>query len=772
MRGVVSWRPGRFTVQARAPDHEDHEQTVVLVRGQSSTVVIAVELVPKFGFCRISSDPEFSEVEILDAKGRVIARGATPFASPRLPSGEYRARVRKDGYFARAVTVVVPTGERVRETPLVKLTPMERMTEGVALMTFMRKLDRVVDFAGLDDPKATLIEVLDQLATVQRISFDRDEASFKEEGLKDVLRTEIANPNPIPPQRCSLRTVIQKICARVPIPSGVEFIPVMDKGAFALRLLTGRRAAETRFTILHPVGDLTTGPDGQPPERLLAAVREHIGRLSVWDSKERRFKDRNLPDSALRYLPTAGVFYTSLPWSSQERVTDYLDELRKATLGLKRNEDAYNTLGNTLVAQRRWDEAVAAYRKAIQLQPDHAEAYRNLGAALDAQNKPGEARAAYRKAIDRQTDCTEACNLGNTLAAQGRWDEAAAAYHKAIALDPSSALAHYDLGNALEGQKKPDEARAAYRKAIDLTTASTEASRLGEALYQRENWDTAAAAYRKAIKLEADQAPAHNGLGLALVEQGKLEEAVAAFRKADQMAPKRFVYSHNLAVAERWLQLERKLPACLAGKERPASPREGVELGCFCALFQQYRAAVRFYADAFKEDPNVAYIHLNWATHFPTAVGNAGRVAHVSFASENWYITHRYRAACCALRAAVGMGKDATGLDDKERTTLRLQVLDWLQTDLKGYIVGRPWVIRSGGKEKWVLFHRPDREVQNVLRRWQSDPDLSSVRETAGLAKLPEAERKQWQKLWADAGALLRGPSRNRVFGVDPPNRR
>jgi hypothetical protein len=42
-----------------------------------------------------------------------------------------------------------------------------------------------------------------------------------------------------------------------------------------------------------------------------------------------------------------------------------------------------------------------------------------------------------------------------------------------------------------------------------------------------------------------------------------------------------------------------------------------------------------------------------------------------------------------------------------------------------------------------------------MLRHWQSDPDLAGVRDAPALASLPEAERGEWQRLWADVQALL-----------------
>ena len=49
--------------------------------------------------------------------------------------------------------------------------------------------------------------------------------------------------------------------------------------------------------------------------------------------------------------------------------------------------------------------------------------------------------------------------------------------------------------------------------------------------------DEAVAAYRQAISIKPDYAKAHSNLGVALQEQGKLDEAVAAYRHAISIKP-------------------------------------------------------------------------------------------------------------------------------------------------------------------------------------------------------------------------------------------
>jgi hypothetical protein len=41
-----------------------------------------------------------------------------------------------------------------------------------------------------------------------------------------------------------------------------------------------------------------------------------------------------------------------------------------------------------------------------------------------------------------------------------------------------------------------------------------------------------------------------------------------------------------------------------------------------------------------------------------------------------------------------------------------------------------------------------------MLQSWKTDVAFAGVRDPAALAKLPEDERRQWQKLWDDVEAL------------------
>jgi hypothetical protein len=83
-------------------------------------------------------------------------------------------------------------------------------------------LARTVKFSGFDDPKTTLVEALDNLSKRYDLSFDVNEAAFKAEMVPEVLKTEIAQPSPVPEMVAPLGMALKKVLAR--IPSGATFV--------------------------------------------------------------------------------------------------------------------------------------------------------------------------------------------------------------------------------------------------------------------------------------------------------------------------------------------------------------------------------------------------------------------------------------------------------------------------------------------------------------------------------------------------------------------
>ena len=100
--------------------------------------------------------------------------------------------------------------------------------------------------------------------------------------------------------------------------------------------------------------------------------------------------------------------------------------------------------------------AVAACKKAIELDPKSAAAHTNLGVALRDSKDVAGAIAACKKAIELDPKCVAAHNnLGSRLRDGKDLPAAVAAYKKAIELDPKSVEAHINLGLGAAGKQGP-----------------------------------------------------------------------------------------------------------------------------------------------------------------------------------------------------------------------------------------------------------------------------------------------------------------------------
>ena len=114
-------------------------------------------------------------------------------------------------------------------------------------------------------------------------------------------------------------------------------------------------------------------------------------------------------------------------------------------------------------------------------------------------------------------------------------DEAADHYRRAIALEPGYAPAYNNLGTALRARDSVDEAVAAYERALSIaptipmrtTTWPTRCSTAGR---------TKPRAFPDRPAVDPDR-PTRNNLGIALMAEGKVDEAIAQFEEALRAEP-------------------------------------------------------------------------------------------------------------------------------------------------------------------------------------------------------------------------------------------
>jgi tetratricopeptide (TPR) repeat protein/serine/threonine protein kinase len=410
--------------------------------------------------------------------------------------------------------------------------------------------------------------------------------------------------------------------------------------------------------------------------------------------------------------------------AEQGKSDEAIKECREAIRLKPDYPGAHHNLAVELKIKGQHDEAIKEYREAIRLAPSDPVVHDNLGADLRKAGQLDEAVSEHRTAIHLKPDDARAhANLGITLRLKGQLDEAIAEFREAIRLKPDLAAAHYNLGAALQQKGKLHDAIAAYREAVRLKPDLAQAhTALGSALGMLGALDEAIKECRTAITLDPKYAEAHYNLGLALLRSGRFAEARKTTSRCLELLPRddplRPRVTSQLQQCEQNFALDDKLSAILTGTKQPADNAERLALAQLCQqpFKKLYSAAARFYAEAFAHDAQLA---------------------------DNLQPQDRYDAACAAALAGSGQGNDAAKLDEKERARLRRQAREWLQADLNAWAQR---LEKQSGQARAV--------VQQTLVHWKQDIDFEGVRGD-GLAKLPEAERPPWRRLWADVDGLL-----------------
>jgi serine/threonine protein kinase len=453
---------------------------------------------------------------------------------------------------------------------------------------------------------------------------------------------------------------------------------------------------------------------------------------------------------------------------------------------------SYHNLGLILSGimggRPRQPEAEEAFRQAIRVYEKLAAMFpgdyrHSLGGTLSdlallrwMRGDPKEARQLLQRAIEEQQAASKwnprhpRCRLflrnhlavlANVLASSGEAEEAVKIARRAVDVQeklvadwPDVPLYRRNLADAyaqlarLLNDRNPREAEAVLRQAVaiheqlirDLPKVavyrqllSSMQVTLGMALGNQGKFADAVAAFRRALELNSNLPAVHVNLGNVLREMGQLDEAIGEYRKAIRLKKDYTNARRYLAFALKLVQIRDRLPAVLQGKDQPKDGIEYLEFADFCQkpFRKQYAAAARFYAGAFAAQPKLA---------------------------DDLSGHHRYDAACAAALAGYGQGKDAGGLDETKRASLRQQALEWLRAELTAWNKR----LKSDGDRA-----RP--VVVKTMRHWQTDGDLDGVRAEAALAKLPEAEREGWRKLWADVAATLARAEGRSASPKQPP---
>ncbi len=187
--------------------------------------------------------------------------------------------------------------------------------------------------------------------------------------------------------------------------------------------------------------------------------------------------------------------------------------------------DAHQMLGQLATTQRRFDDALGHYRRALELDPVHKNSLMGMASSYRALGRSEEALVGFRRALDLSGHDTRATlAIADIEFSLGRLDEAAKALDEAAETTEAPALIFNKLGEVRAEQGRSREAMTLFARAVEEKDAFAVPYFNLAALYEEAgDAQRAIAQYEKAIELAPKYHQAQFNLGRLVGYLGQVD---------------------------------------------------------------------------------------------------------------------------------------------------------------------------------------------------------------------------------------------------------
>src|SRR4026209_989079 len=154
-------------------------------------------------------------------------------------------------------------------------------------------------------------------------------------------------------------------------------------------------------------------------------------------------------------------FNAGLAHLRESRPALALEQFKKAIKEDSRNAYAYKGLGLTYAQMGKFNDAVAAFRKALELNPYYVDVRNDLGTVLVLSGKRAEGKAEFLAAFNDPTNPTpeiSARNLGQAYLEEKNYAEALNWFRTSFNRKKSHADPYLGFADAVAGLGHPEEA--------------------------------------------------------------------------------------------------------------------------------------------------------------------------------------------------------------------------------------------------------------------------------------------------------------------------
>lgn len=230
-----------------------------------------------------------------------------------------------------------------------------------------------------------------------------------------------------------------------------------------------------------------------------------------------------------------------------ELANEYLQRLQvaggaktgEAVLAAGKLGGTHLAAGEELARAQRYDEARAAFLRALELEPESARAHRGLGAAALELGDFAMAEHHLRRAVELepQDDVSHGL-LAMCLLRQNRLAEARAGLELALALNEANPKAHFNLAVIHQKEGEPELALTRVRHALELDPEYLTARRaLATLLHARGDLARAIPEYERLVAANPSDGQSRLALGHAYLGLGDRAQAELQVRALEADAP-------------------------------------------------------------------------------------------------------------------------------------------------------------------------------------------------------------------------------------------
>jgi protein O-GlcNAc transferase len=270
-------------------------------------------------------------------------------------------------------------------------------------------------------------------------------------------------------------------------------------------------------------------------------------RAKRWDEAARKF------DEAARAAPGQPEFNYAFgcALSQMGKLLPALEAFRRELAIRPGDGPALAEFGTCLARLGRNKEAIACLQAVVRCRPDAPFAYFNLGLALLTENRRPEAIAAFTHMLALDIRYADAYRMrGIAYATGGENEKAAADLQAAAALDGKDHQALLWLGTEHGRNDRHLDAGRLFEAAA-LATPKIALPQLffGSFLIRHQRYEQGMSYVERAIKLDPLLASAYDARGFGFMGQGRVDEAVASYRRAGELKPDQTDFAGNLLFA-------------------------------------------------------------------------------------------------------------------------------------------------------------------------------------------------------------------------------